>query len=100
MLEGIELATQQILRVAAVRAAANTVTADGVNALRNEVATALDLCQSSNAMSQSPPYVGWRSTITGSVQLAENVSSAPQFQGDFDLAALNACAQRLGLASR
>ena len=62
LIEGVQLASQQILRLATVRTNGNSL-----DALRNEVTTALDLCASPNILSPSQPYQTIRSLMSGTI---------------------------------
>lgn len=92
LIEGVRLASQQILRVATVR-----ISVDPLDALRNEVTTALDLCASPNILSPSQPYQTIRSFMSGTIVTVSKMNHVKDVSGILDVGAVRACATKLGV---
>jgi hypothetical protein len=92
LIEGVQLASQQILRVAAAR-----TNVDSLEALSNEVTTALDLCASPNILSPSQPYQNIGSFLSGTIVTVSKMSNVKDVSGILDVGAVRAGATRLGV---
>lgn len=92
LIEGMQLASQQILRVATAQ-----TNGDSLDALRNEVATALDLCASPNILSPSQPYQTIRSYMNGTIVTVSKMNHVRDVSGVLDVGVVRACAMKLGV---
>jgi S1-C subfamily serine protease len=92
LIEGVQLSSQQILRIATAR-----TNGDAINALRNEVTTAVDLCASPNILSPSQPYQAIRSFISGTIATVSKMNHVRDVSGTLDVGAVRACATKIGI---
>lgn len=90
--EGAELAGQQIIRISTAR-----MNGDSLDALRNEVMSVLDLCNSPNILSAGETYQSLRAFMTGTIQTVSKVSHLKAGANSVDVAGVRACATRLGV---
>jgi hypothetical protein len=92
LIEGVQFASQQILRVATAR-----TNVDSLDALRDEVTTALDLCASPNILSPSQPYQTIRSLMSATIVTVSKMNQVKDVGGILDVGAVRACATKLGV---
>lgn len=92
LIEGVQLASQQILRVATAR-----TNGDSLDALRNEVTIALDLCASPNILSPSQPYQTIRSFMSGTIATVSAMNHVKDVSGILNVGAVRACGTKLGV---
>ncbi len=92
MIEGVQLASQQILRIATAR-----TNGDAIDALRNEVMTAIDLCASPNILSPSQPYQAIRSFMSGTIVTVSKMNHVKDVSSLLDVSGVRACATKIGV---
>jgi S1-C subfamily serine protease len=92
LLGALQLSGQQVLRIATARMGGDTV-----NAVRNEMDTALLLCKSPNITDALQPYAAARGFIAASIDLARKTYRAPMYRGVLDVREIRGCASKIGV---
>jgi S1-C subfamily serine protease len=91
--EGVQLAGQQILRVATAR-----MNGDSLNALRNEIMTVLGVCASPNIMSPSQPYQSVRTFMADTIVTVQKMNRVNNVSSLVDVDGVRTCAGRIGVS--
>ena len=92
LMTGSELLAQQALRIATARSSG-----DSVNALRNELSTALTLCAMPSIMTDAQPYNFAREAAKASFKLSRVIHAVGPYRGIVDADAVRDCATKFGV---
>lgn len=91
--EGVQLAGQQILRIATAR-----MNGDSLNALRNEIMTVLGVCASPNIMSPVQPYQSLRAFMTDTITTVQKMNRIKNVSSIVDVDGVRTCAAKIGVS--